>query len=988
MALPVKKLNQILNYKYFSGGEIEIGISGPELDDEKVYITVFDYLQFIGETPSDFDTYNLGKELSKLSKYYKTCKYKNQDFTIRKYDYELLEKNEKLILSYLRGKLKLHEAIKLVLKEAELPQTASEIANAINERSLYSRKDGLPIPISQIHARVKNYYNYFEKINDRITLVTKRQRGVLPNDFELLVNKIWDVTKLFQGTIPRNKYYIILLFISLKKDGLLANLKTLSDYSKGLKNETIYKDVIHYFLPILNKLSGKNKYSEICKEINQIEIAASTNIFPDLFDELARKSESDSKDGIATLSNAKELDELIHILCEPVEEKSIYAPLEGTIPALKNWQKSKVTANTSNEESWAIGKLRLKAHNAQNQIEYNYTNPTEKLSNNNQYDIIILNPTPFQSIYSSVTDSLIEQLEKLKSGGKLIAILPTAFLYQKGKLGEIRERLIELNSIETVIQLPENILNSTQSNAHACVVFSNQKKENKLIRIINASSFYTKGYRNQVSLKINYLKEQLLNLDTTKFNRNLSIEEVKENNYILSPSRYLISNFNGKELGEFITPIHFEYTKNNEGKLITIDEFNKDEFNDNLRAKQIKNVPIRQMAKMVDQSCLIITLNNHLNLKATYFTYEDEPIFITKNIYAFEIDEQAIDQDTIINTINNSENINIQAAHFILGNEVARPYIREKDLLKIKVTTHKNNEVEEVSTPPETNNQSALEEEIIDAAKKEIYEEFSSLKHSTGTPRQNILSNSKILIRFFQNEESNAFKELNEKFEKRYDIDLLNLVSHIKSDVNHISKMFDIGQGGIILSDYEKFDIPVSEVARHFKKLIDHNYKFKIIKSFTDKTIANPESEEKYFLEKFYEDSEKSILEKTNVCITGHMTLLEILVDNILSNTNKHGFDEESEYNKLNIEFIYQNDYLKIKIQNNGKPFPKGFDKSKFIAKFSTANREIGTGLGGYDINRIAKYFGNEDWKLNLSEDSEFSVSFEFNFKLNFLAND
>ena len=112
------------------------------------------------------------------------------------------------------------------------------------------------------------------------------------------------------------------------------------------------------------------------------------------------------------------------------------------------------------------------------------------------------------------------------------------------------------------------------------------------------------------------------------------------------------------------------------------------------------------------------------------------------------------------------------------------------------------------------------------------------------------------------------------------------------------------------------------------------------------------------------------------------------MIDNILSNTNKHGFDEESEYNKLNIEFIYQNDYLKIKIQNNGKPFPKGFDKSKFIAKFSTANREIGTGLGGYDINRIAKYFGNEDWKLNLSEDSEFTVSFEFNFKLNFLAND
>ena len=79
---------------------------------------------------------------------------------------------------------------------------------------------------------------------------------------------------------------------------------------------------------------------------------------------------------------------------------------------------------------------------------------------------------------------------------------------------------------------------------------------------------------------------------------------------------------------------------------------------------------------------------------------------------------------------------------------------------------------------------------------------------------------------------------------------------------------------------------------------------------------------------------------------------------------------------------------LYLEIMNNGKPFPKNYNKEKFVTKFSTANPENGSGLGGYDINRIAEYFGNPDWELVLDENDVFPVVFKFNFPITPIVNE
>lgn len=58
-------------------------------------------------------------------------------------------------------RLKLHEAIGKVIEEAGRPLSFTEIAKRINAGRLYSRRDGAPVPASQISARVRNYTSWF-----------------------------------------------------------------------------------------------------------------------------------------------------------------------------------------------------------------------------------------------------------------------------------------------------------------------------------------------------------------------------------------------------------------------------------------------------------------------------------------------------------------------------------------------------------------------------------------------------------------------------------------------------------------------------------------------------------------------------------------------------------------------------------------------------------------------------------------------------------
>lgn len=68
-------------------------------------------------------------------------------------------------------RLTLHEAISIVLEEeSNRWMTVRELAEVVNARALYRKKDGSHVEASQIHARTKNYEHLFEKVGPNVRL--------------------------------------------------------------------------------------------------------------------------------------------------------------------------------------------------------------------------------------------------------------------------------------------------------------------------------------------------------------------------------------------------------------------------------------------------------------------------------------------------------------------------------------------------------------------------------------------------------------------------------------------------------------------------------------------------------------------------------------------------------------------------------------------------------------------------------------------------
>lgn len=66
-------------------------------------------------------------------------------------------------------RLTLHEAMELVLRENDNRwMTVHELADEINRRALYEKRDRSPVESSQIHARANKYSSRFQKDGPRI----------------------------------------------------------------------------------------------------------------------------------------------------------------------------------------------------------------------------------------------------------------------------------------------------------------------------------------------------------------------------------------------------------------------------------------------------------------------------------------------------------------------------------------------------------------------------------------------------------------------------------------------------------------------------------------------------------------------------------------------------------------------------------------------------------------------------------------------------
>ena len=137
---------------------------------------------------------------------------------------------------------------------------------------------------------------------------------------------------------------------------------------------------------------------------------------------------------------------------------------------------------------------------------------------------------------------LLHGLHFLSDGGTMAIILPHGVLFRGGKEETIRKELIHKDYIDAIIGLPANLFYST--GIPVCIIVLKKCRKNDKILFINASSdeHYEKGKRQ------NYLREEDVDdiikayksrATISRYAREVSLKEIKENGYNLNITRYV-----------------------------------------------------------------------------------------------------------------------------------------------------------------------------------------------------------------------------------------------------------------------------------------------------------------------------------------------------------------------------------------------------------------------------------------------------------------
>ena len=137
---------------------------------------------------------------------------------------------------------------------------------------------------------------------------------------------------------------------------------------------------------------------------------------------------------------------------------------------------------------------------------------------------------------------LLHGFHFLSDEGTMAIILPHGVLFRGGKELAIRKKLLEDDNIDAIIGLPANLFYST--GIPVCILVLKKCRKNEKILFINASSdeHYEKGKRQNVlrDRDVDDIVETYqYRRELPRYSRQVSLQEIKENDYNLNITRYV-----------------------------------------------------------------------------------------------------------------------------------------------------------------------------------------------------------------------------------------------------------------------------------------------------------------------------------------------------------------------------------------------------------------------------------------------------------------
>lgn len=242
-------------------------------------------------------------------------------------------------------------------------------------------------------------------------------------------------------------------------------------------------------------------------------------------------------------------------------------------------------------------------------------------------------------------------IERLNSNGKAVVLTSSNALFNYADL-EMRKYFTDNGLIETIISLPNKIYPNTNISINIIILSFN----NKEIKMINAEELYKKGRRQNILTHENIDEIiELINIDSEN-SKGISLDMIEDNEYVLSPDRYLIKNeIELKNTIQFVeviknirrgAPIKAKELDNLESELATNNKY--------LMLRNINNGLIDEelpfIKEIENKYERYLLRNGEILLSKIGFPFkvtvanikENENIIANGNIYMIELDEEKV----------------------------------------------------------------------------------------------------------------------------------------------------------------------------------------------------------------------------------------------------------------------------------------------------------------------------------------------------------
>lgn len=891
----------------------------------------------------------------------------------------------------------LHEAIRLILMEKKAPMRAEELLTAIKAKGLYSKKDGSALSVNQIYARVASNKELFSVRNGEIYLTSK-----LGNSF---VNVSWRIKSFLRTGNIQSEILIPFLLVFFR-------------FSQKKKKSTVFPSLSYENFRKLSTIEKRNQLLDLVKELREPYFAETTDVintslvetnlhelddifwllddinsssldisdpeFEKIFEDILLyfsgwrtsqefKTPDPVVDYISTIVHLKNKD----TLCDP------FAGHGGLIAKIIK-ENTNVTAvlQDFNLTVVLLGKLNMLVRSIDTQFIFGNSFHPRGLLSTKKYSWIITHP-PFGMMISP--SSLQEEYLKIKSNsgdgaivqlvlsllsndGKAVIVLPESFFF--GMVCEkLRKFLMERDFIEAVHSLPAGVF-APQTGIKTSILILNKSKNKSAAGRVTFKEVGTgKSERNQDQL--------LIFKDTAKqYERIVDLQEIAENDFILSVNRYL----NVKEFGpeyfpikELVTKIkkgtHIpKHTLGSQGKVpfITISNLANSKVNNTLVLEDIEQfLDSTELTNgIVKQECVLIA-DHGVKLKPTYFKGR-QPIAINLHILALFVKKELILPQYLIHQLN--QNYVAEQLEKIRGGTVI-PFVRQKDLLEIRINVPPiEQQQKELSALTDILSQGDFPEAhfnlhlnrsgggILKPLPKVDEERklLSSIKHE--------FANLKAIV----DGDVDLVKSFIDKKIKNSTLFTWDDTISSKPGARSVHQVFDnisktLGQMGAAFPRLQQIiDFQKENLKKEPVKIV----------SFIREQVAQLQNQ-LIEVKVSYKLNGEKIEDQSDVDVLIDKNQFATVVQNFIFNSIKHGFvDEYSEYSTILFDIAKSDDELsvEIKMMNNGKPFQENFTVEDFKS-FGVKSGSDGSGIGGYLMDQVVKNHGGQLELMNFEAD-------------------